>query len=180
MRMDAIEQNEKIEKNYNFDYVLGSIHFVNNVDIFDPKMYENKDKKIVYENYFKDMIACLKHHKYIDTLAHIDYICRYAQYEDKEIYYDDYRQYIDEVLKNIINNDICLEINTRRLNSKGTVYNLIPIYKRYSELGGKYVTFGSDAHNTDSIGMNFKAAEGMSELCSLRAVYFKNRKLEYI
>lgn len=180
MRMDAVKQNAEIENNFDFDYVLGSIHFVDNVDIFDPEMYENKDKKIVYENYFKNMINCLKYHKYIDTLAHIDYICRYAAYEDKEIYYEDYREYINAVLNFIIDNDICLEINTRRLNSKSAAINLIPIYKRYKELGGEYVTFGSDSHNTASIGMNFTKAEEILMLCNLKAVYFKNRKLEYI
>lgn len=180
MRMDAVEKNREIENKYDFDYVLGSIHFVNNVDIFDHEMYENRDKKIVYGEYFQNMIDCLKNHKYIDTLAHIDYICRYAVYEDKEIYYDDYTDYIDIILKYIISNGICLEINTRRLGSRKAVNSLIPIYNRYKELGGKYVTLGSDAHNTANIGMNFNSAEEILRLCGLKAVYFKSRKLHYI
>lgn len=180
MRVDAIEKNQQIGKNYDFDYVLGSIHFVNKVDIFDFKMYENKDKKTVYEEYFKNMIDNLKHHKYIDSLAHIDYICRYSTYEDKEIYYEEYKDYIDCVLKYVIANDICLEINTRRLIDKNAVNNLIAIYKRYSELGGRHVTIGSDSHNTANIGMNFDTAGEILKLCNLKAVYFKNRQREYI
>lgn len=180
MRMDAIKENEEIEKNHNFDYVIGSIHFVNKVDIFDQKMYENKDKRLVYEEYFKNMIDCLKCHKYIDTLAHIDYICRYATFADKEIYYNDFRNSIDGILKYIISNDICLEINTRRLNNKNTFKSLISIYKRYSELNGHYVTIGSDAHKTESIGSNFDAATEILEQCNLKAVYFKDRKPEYV
>jgi hypothetical protein len=65
------------------------------------------------------------------------------------------------------------------LNSKPAVSNLFSIYKRYSELGGKYITLGSDAHDPDSIGNNFDTALNIAEKCNLKIVHFLDRKMEY-
>ena len=53
---------------------------------------------------------------------------------------------------------------------------LTELYMRYKELGGKYVTLGSDAHVTKAIGANFAAAEKMAADCGLKIVYYKRRQ----
>ncbi|AGK98797.1 histidinol phosphate phosphatase [Clostridium pasteurianum] len=180
MRDDCIDENSKIEKSYPFDYVLGSIHFVNRIDIYEKSFYEGKTKKDTYDEYFENMLNNIKTHNYIDSLGHIDYICRYAQYEDKEIYYREYSSIIDEIFNTLIDRNIAIEINTRRLSNKYTARSLIEIYKRFADLKGKYVTIGSDSHSEKSIGNNYKDALEIAELCGLKPVYFKDRKIEYI
>ena len=54
------------------------------------------------------------------------------------------------------------------------------IYARYRELGGQYVTIGSDAHSAEAVGMNFKMAQDMTDFVGLRPVWFRERKIEYI
>ncbi|AJA49337.1 putative histidinol-phosphatase [Clostridium pasteurianum DSM 525 = ATCC 6013] len=180
MRDDCINENADIGKGYPFDYVLGSIHFVNGIDIYEKSFYDGKTKKDAYNEYFENMLENIKSHSYIDSLGHIDYICRYAQYEDKDIHYREHGDIIDEILKALIDRNIAIEINTRRLSSKDTVNSLIDIYKRFSELKGKYVTIGSDSHSENSIGFNYNQALKIAELCKLTPVYFKNRKMEYV
>lgn len=179
MTEEIKKDNKNLNDNYEFDYVLGSIHFVNNIDLYDKIMYKDTSKRDVFEDYFKTMINCLECHDYIDSLAHIDYISRYATYDDPEIHYNEYSDYIDEVFKSIIDKGIVLEINTRRLNKKDICDNMLAIYKRYGELGGKFVTIGSDSHDKDSIGMNFKNALEMAEACGLNPVYFNKRVMKY-
>ncbi|MDF2504812.1 MULTISPECIES: histidinol phosphate phosphatase [Clostridium] len=180
MREDCLEENAKIEKTHPFDYVLGSIHFVNGIDIYEKSFYENKTKKQAYNEYFQNMLDNIKTHPYIDSLGHIDYICRYAQYEDKEIHYKEYNDIIDEILKALSDRNIAIEINTRRLSNCESFKSLVDIYKRFGELKGKYVTIGSDSHSENSIGSNYKEAMKIAESCGLKPVYFKNRKIEYI
>lgn len=180
MRDDCIDENSKIEKSHPFDYVLGSIHFVNGIDIYEKSFYEGKTKKDTYHEYFENMLNNIKTHNYIDSLGHIDYICRYAQYEDKEIYYGEHSSIIDEIFNTLIDRNIAIEINTRRLSNKHTAKSLVEIYKRFADLKGKYVTIGSDSHSEKSIGNNYKDALEIAELCGLKAVYFKDRKMEYI
>ncbi len=76
--------------------------------------------------------------------------------------------------------EISLEINAKRLDNSLSTKNLIDIYKRYRELGGKYVTIGSDAHIPSSIGLNFKQALQICEYVGLAPIYYKERKAEYI
>ncbi|MCD2347695.1 histidinol phosphate phosphatase [Clostridium guangxiense] len=180
MTEEYSDENRKINENYDFDYVIGSIHFVDGIDIYEKIYYKGKEKSSTYRRYFQAMINCIKTHEYVDSLAHIDYICRYATYEDSEIYYNEYAELIDEVLKFIIDKGIALEINSRRLDKAYIIKNLIPIYKRYREMGGNFVTIGSDAHYDKNIGMNIKEAFSIAEECNLRTVYYKNRKPEYM
>lgn len=179
MKEDCADENRDLVKKYPFDYIIGSIHLVNNRDIYYPEYYQGNNKKQAYEGYFKEMLNCVKQYNFIDSMGHIDYIARYAKFEDKEIYYEEFSDIIDEILKILIEKDKCMELNTRRLNEEKAVKNLIPIYKRYRELGGREVTLGSDAHNTIAIGSNFNRAKEIVDSADLRVVYFKDRKKEY-
>lgn len=180
MTEEYSDENRKINQSYDFDYVIGSIHFVDGIDIYEKSFYEDRKKSDAYRRYFETMINCIKIHEYVDSLAHIDYICRYATYKDSEIYYNEYDELIDEILKFIIDREIAFEINTRRLDKDYIIKNLIPIYKRYKDMGGSLVTIGSDAHYGENIGINMKEAFSIAEECNLKPVYYKNRKPEYI
>lgn len=180
MRPDCLDENIKISQNYPLDFIIGSVHVVDNMDIYLDEYYNGKSKKESYEQYLNFMLQCVKLHDCIDTLGHIDYISRYARYNDKEMYYKDYSEIIDEILKILIEKEKAIEINTRRFEDKGAIDNLLNIYKRYKELGGKNVTIGSDAHNAQTVGSGCKTALEIAETCGLKPVYFRNRKIEYL
>lgn len=179
MKADCVEESRELLDKHPFDYAIGSIHLVENMDIYYSEFYEGKSKRQAYEEYLKLMLKCVKDYEYIDSMGHIDYISRYSKFEDKEIYYHDFSDIIDEILKTLIQKDKCIELNTRRLDDEKAAKHLIDIYKRFRELGGKNITIGSDAHNTSSLGSNFNVAKEISELCDLKIVYFKERKKEY-
>jgi histidinol-phosphatase (PHP family) len=179
MRMDYLEQNKNIQSNYDFDYVIGSIHFVDDMDIFYDALYKDRNKKDAYDMYFNRMYECVKNYDFFDSLGHIDYIARYARYEDKEIYYPEFSDEIDEILKILAYRGNSIEINTRRFNDPYAVENLLPIYKRFKELGGKTVTVGSDAHTPSSVGNCINTAVEIANECGLKIVYYRNRKPNY-
>jgi histidinol-phosphatase (PHP family) len=176
---EVVENRELIEK-YPFDYILGSIHVIGNMDIYDEVFYTGRTKMDVYNHYFDAMAECVQGYNYIDSLGHIDYIARYAKFEDKEIYYEDFTDRIDRILTIIAKNEKCLEINTRRLGNEIVIQNLIPIYKRFYDLGGRWVTIGSDAHHPGDIGKHFSTALQMADYCNLKPVWFKERQLQYV
>jgi histidinol-phosphatase (PHP family) len=176
---DCLEESREVITKGPFDYVLGSVHLVDNLDVYYETYYKGKSKKEAYEKYLATILNGIQKYEFIDSMGHIDYISRYSRYDDKEIYYREFSDMIDQILKTLIAKDKCMEINTRRLNDESAVKNLINIYKRFRELGGKYVTVGSDAHNTTAIGSNFHVAKEIVDLCDLKVVYFKERKKEY-
>ena len=177
LRTDCIEENLRLLENHDFDYILGSVHLVNGIDIYDESYYTGKSKQEAYIEYFEYMLSCVKQYTFIDSLGHIDYIARYARFDDKEVYYYDYKNFIDEILRTLIHNDIIIEINTKRLKNKEASYNMLQIYKKFKELGGEYVTIGSDAHTPYDIGQNFQIGKEIAEACSLKIVHFKERKI---
>ena len=180
MQLICLEESREIADKYPFDYILGSIHVAQGEDVFSPKFYEDKTKKEAFEKYFSSMVDCVKKYDFIDSLGHIDYISRYATFMDNEINYNEFNEYINEVLKAIVNNEKVIELNTKRLSNKEAYNNLISIYRAYKQVGGKYVTIGSDAHNAEDIGRNFVLANTICEVCNLEAVYFRNRKMEFM
>lgn len=179
MSQDFKNENNILIEKYPFDQVIGSIHTINNEDIGYPSIYQNTTYDVILEKYFNEMATCILSHPEISTLGHIDYISRYAPVKDSEIHYNTYKEHIDKVLKACIETNTAMEINTRRIGDKAAFLNLKSIYSRYKELGGNYVTLGSDSHNLNSISNNFKEGLLMCELCGLTPVYFKNRNPEF-
>lgn len=152
-----------------FDFVIGSCHIVDNMDPYYSKFWENKDDREAFELYFKTLLEGLKMFDRIDTLGHMDYIVRYSPNKDKNYSVADYRDLIDMILQHIISRDIKLEINTANLAKGFSFPNPhTDIIKRYRELGGKYVTVGSDAHQAKDIGYGFDKAKDIIEKYHLK------------
>ncbi|KFX57066.1 histidinol phosphatase [Clostridium botulinum] len=167
-------------KNFNYDFILGSVHAVYDEDIYiDYCKRDDLTKKEFFHNYLEFMLNVINKYDCFDSLAHFDYPCRYTKFENNEIALCDHHEILDEIFKTLISKGKVLEINTRRLDTKGTFNNMIDIYNRYKELGGKYITLGSDAHNVNAIATNFKNALSLTEILGLKPIYFKNRKPEF-
>ncbi|OPJ63598.1 histidinol phosphate phosphatase [Clostridium oryzae] len=178
LSLEFLKKNEEIANNNSFDYVIGAIHFLDGYDLYFSEAYNGKTREQAFNKYLDSMYQNVKRADFIDTLAHIDYICRYAIYEDKELHYEEYQEKIDAILKLVIDKGIVLELNTRRLNDRMAIDNLLKIYKVYRSFGGKYVTLASDAHVKENIGAYFATAQDMCRTIGLNIVYFKNRKIE--
>ena len=161
-----------------FDFIIGSCHIVDNMDPYYSDFWKNRDDRTSFELYFKTLLAGLKDFNGIDTLGHMDYIVRYSPNSDKNYSVFDYTDIVDEILKYIILHDIKLEINTANL-AKGFRFPNphTDIIKRYRELGGIYVTVGSDAHIAQSIGYGFDMAKAIINKYGL-AVFEKSNPMQ--
>lgn len=180
MQRHAAQDNRAFAERAPFDQVIVSQHLLDGVDLYEKTCYEGKDKRTVYEMHLADMRDNLLCHAFADILAHIDYITRYAAsvYDSPELGYADYADGIDGVLRACIETDTVLELNTRRLGDRHAAKELLPLYARYRELGGKYVSIGSDAHGVETIGAHFAFALDMMEAVGLTPVTFCKRQME--
>ena len=175
LRKFARTANAKFIAAADFDFIIGSIHLVDDLDIYYPDFYVGKDKATAYKKYFQQMAEEIEIADF-DALGHIDYICRTAPYENPEIDYPTFAKEIDAVLKIIVERQKVLELNTRRFDNLRAVRELVPVYKKYRELGGRFVTIGSDAHK--SSGKNFNRALEFARELNLTPVTFYERRLE--
>jgi len=179
LRKSARSANEKFIATADFDLIIGSIHLVDDYDIYYPEFYAGKDKATAYGKYFAQMADEAAACDY-DVLGHIDYICRAAPYDNPEIDYATFKAAIDAVLKIVVERGKVLELNTRRFGSARAVNELVPVYKKYRALGGQFVTLGSDAHKVDAIGNYFARALDFVRELDLTPVTFHERRLEKI
>ena len=171
MMASAREKNAAFLRRVPFDFVLASIHFLDVKDLYYPETFEGREKGEMYHEYFTVMRDEIYAHPFINALAHIDYIARNAPFDNPEISYGAFSEDIDAVLRALVETDTAIEINTRRLPVPRGIKELAPVYRRYRQLGGRYVTIGSDAHVPQGIGRCYNRA------FDLTIVTFRERKM---
>ena len=155
-----------------YDFVLGSVHYVDGHNVYTASdSMEAGSFCRRYLTYTKEMVEISG---FFDSLGHIDYIARYSDRIKRIFHYKNFPQEFDALLKALAERDLAMEINTSRFNSMAA--QLLPIYKRFKELGGKYITVGSDAHNKGALGRHHKKAVGMVAMAGLTPVYYKERQ----
>ena len=177
MMASAREKNAAFLQRVPFDFVLASIHFLDVKDLYYPETFEGREKAEMYHEYFTVMRDEIYAHPFINTLAHIDYIARNSTFDNPEISYGEFLDEIDAVLRALIETDTAIEINTRRLGTPRGIKELAPIYRRYHDLGGRYVTIGSDAHIPEGVGRNYARARELARIFDLTVVTFRERQM---
>ena len=178
MQENTAANDNLLGHKYQFDFILGSMHCVNGHDLYEAKTYKGKTRHEAIEEFLKATLANLKLHDNFDSFAHIDYMCRYMPYDDKELRYEESPDLFDAVFKMLVSMDKAIEINTRRLDSQEAVKTLLVLYKRYRELGGRYATLGSDAHYKEHVGRRLDIAREIADAAGLVPVYFEKRKMQ--
>lgn len=166
------EKEHKIKSYFNdknFDFVIGSTHCVDGLELYGNFFYKGKTKHEAYTIYFERLLENVKTFDCYNVYGHIDYVNRYGGYDNNTLDYKLYSDIIDEILKEIISRGKGIEVNTSGLKyGLGYVHPLFPILKRYRELGGEIITLGSDAHSPQYVAFGFD--EGYE---ALKAAGFK-------
>jgi histidinol-phosphatase (PHP family) len=141
-----------------FDRVLGSLHCLPIGDEFTepPGLYRRLPAAEVVRRYLAEIVNLVRDSDVFSVLAHIDYALRSwpAQAGPFELsaFEDEFRH----ALRATARSGRALEINTAMpLNSQ--------ILHWWRQEGGEAVTFGSDAHDPQSIARTFKDATAMAE-----------------
>lgn len=153
---------DTLTEKYEFDFIIASLHFVGGADPYYPAFFEGRDERDCYIQFFEEELQALKCFKNFDTLGHMDYVVRYGPNRNQFYSYDAYAEYIDPILKYLIENGKCLEVNTGGLKyGLGQPNPCTGVLKRYRELGGELITIGSDAHAPQHLCFDFEKAEAI-------------------
>lgn len=168
------DQYDEILQPLNLDFILGSVHNLNNQKL---RLALNDDQPTAYERYFNELLSMVSTAD-IDIIAHFDLMKRYAYKEHCLYEFQDYQEIIQQILKKAIDRNIGMEINTSGLRT-GLQQPLpsIEIIQLYKELGGEILTIGSDSHTVDDVGSNIADAYALSKQCGFNYIYkFEKRK----
>lgn len=170
----TVAQFEKLFDKYDsqLDFVLLSVHQVDNQEFWLQDYQQGKSQKEYNEGYYKEILAVMQQYKDYSVLAHLDMIIRY---DLNGIYpFEAIRDIIAEILKTAIADGKGIEINTSGWRYGFSEANPSrEILSLYKDLGGKIVTLGSDAHRAKDLAYQIKQAQkmlkeeiGMNEICT--------------
>ena len=172
------EQLHQDLKRCDFDFVLGSVHFVKEVDVYLAPYWEGKNLQEAYREFMEETLLCVREHEDFDVLGHLTFICKGRGNPTKELlYYKDHREILDEILRELARKGKGMEINTSGVDRCGGFLPTADYFRRFKEFGGEIVTIGSDAHTASRVGQySFDACEILKEIFG-HVCTFEDRKV---
>ncbi len=173
-----LEEAEELLGRMPYDFVIGSVHNLRGMEDFWYLDYKEHDIDKLLREYFDELLAMAQWGKF-DTLAHLTYPLRYIVGEQGfPVDMARYSGQVDAILSAVIAADKALEINTSGLRQK--LKNTTPdesIVRRFKELGGKYITIGSDAHYAQHLGAGVPEGMALAQRCGFTSVtLYQNRE----
>jgi histidinol-phosphatase (PHP family) len=140
---------------YPWDYVLGSVHFVDAWGMDDSRYiatYDEWDIDELYERYF-DLICRGAESGYFDTIAHLDLVKKFGHRPT-----GDPADLYERVARRLAAAGVAVEVNTAGLRKPvGELYphlDLLTACRR----AGVPATLGSDAHRPEEVAADYQLA----------------------
>lgn len=180
---EDIEQANKIINSYDFDCIIGSLHAILGQPDFYFADYDNMsddDVNNLISVYFDELLKLVEWNGF-DILAHITYPYRYiinrGRYKGS-VNYKIFDDKATKVFKRLIENDKTLENNSASFGKSDIDFQAnLHFLKLYKSVGGKRVSFGSDAHDVKRVGDGIQLGYSMlKELGFNSLTYYENRK----
>ena len=164
-------------KRRHFDFILGSVHFVDLVDVYYEDFWEGKTVFQAERRYFEAMLDCVRLHEDFDVLSHMTFIGKTdANPARRCVPLHEHRELVDEILRTVAQKGKGIEVNTSGMDRCGGYLPTADYVRRFKELGGEIVTVGSDAHHVSRVGQySFEVCDMLKDIFGY-ACTFEDRK----
>ncbi len=173
-----IETAENIINSYEYDQIIGSVHNLRGgEDFYFMENLELTQAEKLLSEYFNAIIEMLEWGNF-DVLAHLTYPLRYFYSKSNlDIDLSKFSNQIDTILTLTAKTDKALEINTAALRQPlNKLSPEVDVLKRFKELGGKYVSVGSDAHYAEHLAADIDMAYTAALEAGFDSItFFQNR-----
>lgn len=182
LEVDFIDSREDLIKKeifqYPFDYLIGSVHFLDEWGFDNPEFIGEYAKRNMQECWEKYLYSIKKMAQtgLFQIVGHFDLLKIFGYSPTQKSH-----QYIQKTLEIIKEHQMVLEINASGLRK--------PIQEQYPSIEiltmakkiGIQITFGSDSHSVEQVGFGYeKCLKIAKETGYSQAVYFKNKMPYYI
>lgn len=171
----TLEESVKMLKEYPFDYVIGSVHVIDDWIFDDPgemDKYDEIDLNELYLDYYRTQESMVETGLY-NVVGHPDLVKKFDMRASIDLK-PSYRS----LLQKIKDAGMCYEINTAGLRWDVSEMYPEPEFVRIGAQLGVPITYGSDAHCPKDVGRELVSAvklmrdSGYSEISS-----FSNRNM---
>lgn len=169
IQMHTIPAYEKLFFRYPFDFIILSIHQVEDKEFWTQDFQNGRTQDEYNLRYYEEMLQVIDNYKNYSVLGHMDLIARYdtcGSYPFSKI-----KPIITQILQKVISDGKGIEVNTS--SHRYGLSDLTPsrdILRLYKNLGGKIITIGSDSHKPEHLGKYI--SETKEELLELGFEYY--------
>lgn len=169
------QQVEGLLGNYEFDYIIGSIHFMGDWDFTHPvyaEDYKHKDLDEIYNRYY-GLLARVCKSGLFDIIGHIDVVKKFGYRPVNSL--ETTRLEIARILRET---GTCLELNTAGRDAPVGEFYPDRDFLAMCHSEGVDVTLGSDAHAPEQVGRYFPEAVNLLKETGYRelAVFDQRKK----
>ena len=186
LQTHCTEENRAFVQAHPFDFVIASLHLAYGQDPYhgeywqamkmratarvpgaDAETLRTETEREGMAFYLAATLENLRCYEDYDVLGHLDLVNRY--FGDGRTAYDhaSHAEVIDEILRLLVAKDKGLDCNTNLIWKYGAE-EMNPsreILARFRELGGRIITFGSDAHEAAHVGEALDSARAIARSC---------------
>jgi histidinol-phosphatase (PHP family) len=158
---------------YPFDYVLGSLHFVDGWAFDDPRNlddYEGRDLLALWERYF-DLLGEAAESGLFDVLAHPDLIKKFGFRPEEDV-----SHLHERCLDRIAACGVAVEVSTAGLRRPAREIYPDEGFLRECRERDIAVTLGSDAHRPSEVGQDFEQALALLRLVGYEEIAIFNER----
>ena len=156
----TIPQFRALLTRYPLDFVILSIHQVENQEFWTQEFQRGRTQQEYNERYYEELLAVVQQYQGYSVLGHLDLITRY----DKQGVYpfERVRPLVEAILRRVIADGKGIEVNTssHRYGLTDTTPS-VAILQLYRELGGTILTIGSDSHAPAHLGTHIEEARAL-------------------
>ncbi len=164
---DALEKED-------FDYVIGSIHFVDDLPFDHPDhkavWFTEGRPAFIWRRYYELMLDMVSSGKF-DIVGHFDLPKKFGVRPPPEA---DTDSLVDEIIAVVADLGMAVEINTSGLRKPvGEMYPSIDVLTKIAKSGAR-VVLGSDAHAPREVAMSFAKAVDIAREAGFKHIHNKS------
>ncbi len=169
-------ETEELLRQYPFDYVYGSVHFLDGWAIDDPRnmhCWDEMGVDAVFERYFHQLQQAARSGLF-DIISHPDVVKKFGHRPGK-----DFSALIEDTIKCCKEANVAVEINTSGLRKPVHEIYPAPQMIRLLHHYDVPIVFGSDAHSPEEVGKDFAFARKTAKECGMQElVIFQQRTID--
>lgn len=151
MQAHTIEKYEKLFARYPFDFIILSVHEVEDKEFWTQDFQRGRTQQEYNERYYDELLYLVQNYHNYSILGHVDLITRY---DKAGIYlFEKIKPILTDIFKIVIADGKGIEVNTS--SHRYGLSDLTPsrdILRLYHKLGGRIITIGSDSHKPEHLG----------------------------
>lgn len=165
-------------RRYEFDYVIGSVHFLGTWGFDNPRYAEEFRRRDLWEVYteYYAQVEQLAQSRLFDILGHADVVKKFGYVPER-----DTTLLMKRAVEALKDNDLCFEINTSGLRKPCKEIYPARAFVEVAAKAGVPVTLGSDSHEPGTVGADYDRALRLLKECGYKRIArFTRRKRELV